>query len=115
VLVPDYDPKPPRPSPLFPHGSFFIIVFSILTCLAACASIHLGIEAWNSHNKDVRFAAAIVGASLLYVSGLLTIIAAVYVIVMAPRLRLWQRVLLVLPPALAALMSLFTVIASSER
>ena len=114
MLVPNYDSKPSRPPPLFPHGSFFILVFSILACLAG-ASIHLGIQAWNSHSKDVRFAAAIVGASLLCISGLLTIIAAVYIIVMDPRLRLWQRLLLIVPPTLAALMSLFTVIASRER
>jgi len=115
MLVPNYDSKPSRPPPLFPHGSVFILSFSILACLASGASVHLGIEAWNSHSKDVRFAAAIVGALLLSISGLLTITAAVYIIVMDPRLRLWQRLLLILPPASAALMSLFTLIASSER
>jgi hypothetical protein len=115
MLLPDYDSKRIRPPPLFPHGSFFVLIFSILACLAAGASIHLGIEAWNSQSKDVRFAAAVVGALLLYISGLLTIIAAVYIIVTAPRLRLWQRLFLIVPPALAALMSLFTVMASGER
>jgi hypothetical protein len=115
VLVPDYDTKPQRSPPLFPHGFVFILIFSLLACLAAGASIPLGIEVWNSRSKDAKFAAAIVGASLLWISGLLTTIAAVYIIVMAPRLRLWQRLLLIVPPTLAALMSLFTVIAAGER
>jgi hypothetical protein len=113
VLVPDVDSEPNRPRPRLPHGFVFVLIFSILACIAAGAIALVGLEAWTSKgiSKEGKTIAIFGGAAIGGISALLLTTAFVLVMIANPRLRLWQCLMLLVPPALAALMSGFTLLA----
>jgi hypothetical protein len=115
VLVPDYDAQPQKQPPLLPHGAFFVLVFSFLACLAAGFLIPLGVDVWGPQraNGTARLAATGFGMIVLVISAFLTALAFIISFTGSP-LRKWQRLLLILRPALAVLMAAFTVAAGMQ-
>ncbi len=115
MLVRDYDAQPQKRPPLLPHGAFFVLVFSIIACVAAALLIPLGVEVWGPQraNGTARLAATAFGMIVLAISVFLTALAFVISSTTKP-LRKWQRLVLILPPALAVLMSGFTVAAGMQ-
>jgi hypothetical protein len=117
VLIPNYDSRPDARPHFLPHGSLFVLTFSILACIAAGFLIPLGIEVLGPQheNKTARLAAAAFGSIVLLVSLFLMVVAAALIIGGHSYLRLWKRLLLFLPPTIAVLMSGFVIFAGSHE
>ena len=113
---PNSGSTPNRQPAILPHGFVFVVVFSILALIAACLLVPLGIEAWSSPamSKEGKLIAIAGGVAIGGISAVLMTIAFVLVMVANPRLRLWQRLMLLAPPILALLMSGFTLLAGTR-
>ena len=112
MLVPDYTAQPQKRPRLLLHGSVFILTFSILACLVAGYLVRIAMASWSLQglSKEGHLLAIAGGVLMLGISLLLLAIAIVVIVTAPARLRLWQHLMLLVPAALAALMSGFTIL-----